>query len=320
MDRRKHDRFSRRIQVRYWPTGQFDKEKIGYTKDLSEGGAFVLTPKPLKPGTRIQLEVGPEGARGFFLEAVVARSVPVPRELQAKGIKASGMGVRFLGVRELLNDLLPKTAPSPLATKEIDRSLLDQALGTTQTPPRPTGPGPGQRSSPSPRPATPAASARPAGSDAVSESKSDAAGSATLIAEKPAKRARGSRSRAYRTETWPDRQERETRKKTPGPPATIMRYPVSFPSLSVFLSSWDRDLRFGGLFVSTAHPAELDSEVELELHLPESETVLRVRAQVVHIHEAQCGSGEPNLISGMGVEFENAEVLGALRQFAESMR
>jgi Tfp pilus assembly protein PilZ len=103
-NRRQDRRWPRRVQVRFWRRDQPEQVFYGFTSDVSEGGAFIVTATPIGTSSRIRVEIlAAEG--GFVAEAVVRRSQRVHRDLQS--IKTSGMGVRFLGIAELVHELLP---------------------------------------------------------------------------------------------------------------------------------------------------------------------------------------------------------------------
>jgi Tfp pilus assembly protein PilZ len=85
-------------------------------------------------------------------------------------------------------------------------------------------------------------------------------------------------------------------------------FAVRFDGPEEFLEVFRRDIRQGGLFVSTLFPARVQESVLVELHppLPGSEPVL-LRARVVQRFEPQAGhAGETipgvNLLAGMGLE------------------
>ncbi len=107
----------------------------------------------------------------------------------------------------------------------------------------------------------------------------------------------------------------------PAAPATIVRSPivVRFSSVEQFLAVYERDLRQGGLFVSTAEPARIGDAVEIELHLPEplSGHVL-LQARVVHRIDSREGVGMegPNLLAGIGVELiDSKRALAVLQPY-----
>ncbi len=102
----------------------------------------------------------------------------------------------------------------------------------------------------------------------------------------------------------------------PAPKAPIA---VRFTSIEQFRSVYERDLRQGGLFVSTPEPAPIGDLVEIELHLPEPLSArVRMRARVVHRIDPQGGEGMggPNLLAGIGVELlDRRAALAALEPY-----
>ncbi len=104
MERRRDDRVRRRIPVNYWLPGHSSHRHKGFTTDVSASGMFIATAHPIARGRRVRIEIGAE--RGFLVEGQVTHSfqtdplVPNPRR--------SGMGVRFLPIRQLLAKLVPE--------------------------------------------------------------------------------------------------------------------------------------------------------------------------------------------------------------------
>ncbi len=79
-------------------------------------------------------------------------------------------------------------------------------------------------------------------------------------------------------------------------------FTVHFPSPWNFVDVFERDIRNGGLFVSTRFPGRLGEVVTIELHPPEAEPVV-VRARVVQRFEPDGAS----MLAGMGVELLEAQ-------------
>ncbi len=109
MERRTKTRKSRRVQVHFSERGS-EKRRVGYSVDISTSGMFIATNQPLGRGTRLRVEVCSQ-ARGFVVEAVVARVVRSTQALQT--IRQSGMGVQFLTVDELVGELIPEIGARP---------------------------------------------------------------------------------------------------------------------------------------------------------------------------------------------------------------
>lgn len=86
-------------------------------------------------------------------------------------------------------------------------------------------------------------------------------------------------------------------------------FTVRFSSVEEFLEVYRRDLRQGGLFVSTRYPARLQETVNVELYPPGLvvDPVL-LRARVVQRFDPQSESG-PNLLAGMGLELLDVPAL-----------
>jgi Tfp pilus assembly protein PilZ len=102
--RRQDARWSRYIDVKFTRRGD-QSSFVGHTTNVSRSGMFLVSPKVFNSGTRLRVEVLDDD-HGFVAEAVVARSCRAPIELQR--VKPSGMGIRFLGVEELMAGFLPE--------------------------------------------------------------------------------------------------------------------------------------------------------------------------------------------------------------------
>ncbi len=103
MDRRENERVVRRVPVRFTVRGGTAEPLRGYTTNISAGGMFISTGRPSPSGTRLRVEIG-DAARAFTVEGLVAHSRRTAPELRLLGV--TGMGVRFLGVAELVSELL----------------------------------------------------------------------------------------------------------------------------------------------------------------------------------------------------------------------
>ncbi len=142
MERRKRPRFARRLQVHFRKHGD-DTVYSGFTANISTSGMFIGTASPLRPGSRVRVEVIDE-AHGFAIEGMVAHAARVSPLLQK--LKTSGMGVRFLPVSELVATLVPPSHPlrardaapdepaagdrgaAEAARKELDSAAADPAV------------------------------------------------------------------------------------------------------------------------------------------------------------------------------------------------
>ena len=101
MERRQQERRPRRVEVRFWLRGT-EKCYRGYSANISGGGMYIDTNRLVPQGTRIRLEVC-ANEDGFMVEAVVVR---VNKSVHV--LRPAGMGVRFLEIGELLNELMPE--------------------------------------------------------------------------------------------------------------------------------------------------------------------------------------------------------------------
>ena len=99
--KRKQKRIPRRINVRFREKGE-DEYAVGYTKNVSVGGLFIGTIRPLPPGTEIVVEIKEANEVRQRLATVVhaARVSPL-----LASVRTSGMGVRFLDRQEEATDL-----------------------------------------------------------------------------------------------------------------------------------------------------------------------------------------------------------------------
>ncbi len=92
--RRKYPRVPILIQVRY----RTIKEQFsGFAEDLSAGGVFIATPKPLPPGTLLTLEFAlPDSNEPLKVKGIVAWS----RTNLSRLDQRRGMGIKFEGLTE----------------------------------------------------------------------------------------------------------------------------------------------------------------------------------------------------------------------------
>lgn len=114
--------------MQFWKRGE-PHAYPGYTTNISLTGMFVAARSPFPPGTRLRIEVL-EGDRGFMVEGVVAHARKIRGELMH--LSQPGMGVRFLGVEELVRELIPAGHGAP---GEIE----PQAFPEDPVPPLPAG-------------------------------------------------------------------------------------------------------------------------------------------------------------------------------------
>lgn len=102
-ERRVSDRYSRRLEVRYWRRGR-EQSVTAYTTNVSASGLFLSTNQALEPGERLRLEVQ-DSDGGFVIEAQVVRVHRVSVAL--RHVEYPGAGVRFLAPEELIGALVP---------------------------------------------------------------------------------------------------------------------------------------------------------------------------------------------------------------------
>lgn len=81
-----------RFPVRFWPSGDPEQAFQAFATNVSAGGMFILTHRPLPPRTPVELEVErPAGKVKIRAEVVHAAKIPPLYQSVFK----SGMGVRF---------------------------------------------------------------------------------------------------------------------------------------------------------------------------------------------------------------------------------
>ena len=90
--KRKQKRIPRRINVRFRKQGE-EEFAVGYTKNISAGGLFIGTIRPLPPGTEVVVEMK-EANEVRRRPAMVVHAARVSALLAS--VRTSGMGVRFL--------------------------------------------------------------------------------------------------------------------------------------------------------------------------------------------------------------------------------
>lgn len=123
MNKRKHPRFKRRIQLRFWSLEDRSIRK-GFTHNVSVAGMFIASSAPFKPGTRIFVEI-PSPVEKLILQAEVRYAARVDPMLQK--VKPSGMGVRFLTVEELMAELLRVKKPVTDETEQVEEEEVEAA-------------------------------------------------------------------------------------------------------------------------------------------------------------------------------------------------
>lgn len=113
MERRIHRRFARRIELRFWRSGE-DQGHTAYSTNISKSGLFLSSVSALMPGERLRLEFVDRDS-GFIAEGRVARVHRV--SLALRQVDQQGVGVRFLLPEELVENLVPLARQSGPATQ-----------------------------------------------------------------------------------------------------------------------------------------------------------------------------------------------------------
>jgi len=90
--KRRHDRRRTRVAARVTEEG-VDGAISGITRDISRGGIFIQTRKPLPPGSQVRIELLHKEKPATRLEGVVIHAARVPPHLH--NLQPSGMGVRL---------------------------------------------------------------------------------------------------------------------------------------------------------------------------------------------------------------------------------
>ena len=267
--RRLYPRQTRRLAVRFWREGE-ERARQGFTKNVSLTGAFVSTPDPAGRGERLRLELS-DGGRGAMLYAVVVHAHRVPPELRR--FADSAMGLRFLGLDEVVG---------PFLDDEALRPLPEGAPQAAAAPAGPAAPPAAPPQGTSPRPASPAPPSLPSSPPPPSPPPS--------AERRPASSGTGALPLA-------------------GAPAAT--YSLSFESAADFLATYRRDLLNGGLFVTTSRPAKLQDRVAVDLRLPgPGAPTLRVEGRVVQVVDPRpLASGRT--AGGMGLELVDPDAVVA---------
>jgi len=115
--KRQQKRTPRRINVRFMKKGE-DEHAVGYTKNVSAGGLFIGTIRPLPPGTEIVVDIK-EGEKLRQRPAVVVHAARVSPLLAS--VQTSGMGVRFLDgeqTEKAVTKVQDKAVESPVESVE----------------------------------------------------------------------------------------------------------------------------------------------------------------------------------------------------------
>lgn len=231
MDKRRNRRLKRRIQVRFWKPDE-KIPKSGFTYNVSLTGMFICTNSPLKPGSRVIVEVGKEG-RKLELHGQVRHAARVDPLLQK--LKPSGMGVRLLRTEEMMAAVLGLDAETTEEPEEKEEEQV-QEEETVQT------------------------------------------------------------------------EADEDEEAAP-------MYSMNFVSPTELATSFERDLKFGGIFVPTVSLPEKDEVVVEFLFDWSDDARVCIPAYVVKRFEAAEGTAMGEKVSGIGVAFSDPE--GAIAEFLD---
>ena len=126
-ERRKSKRVGKRLSVRW---GEAEFENGGFTVDVSTSGMFVVSRVLPELGKRVHLQVQVTPTQLLHFEGRVQRHKQAPRALQS--VAATGFGVSFVPVEELVAEIIPPPRGAPLEvlceTAEHARQLRDGLL------------------------------------------------------------------------------------------------------------------------------------------------------------------------------------------------
>ena len=93
MQRDRQQRRGLRLPVKFWRPGQESESRVGFSLNVSDGGLFVATRRPLPPNAVIEVEISrPEGPMRLFARVMHAARYPG----QFQSVFKSGMGLQFL--------------------------------------------------------------------------------------------------------------------------------------------------------------------------------------------------------------------------------
>ena len=284
-ERRAAPREPRRIHLVFWDRREPEDRRNGFTSDASVSGVFVETNRPLRSGTRLQMEFDLNPG-SFFLEGLVVRSVSVPPDLRK--LKPGGMGVRLLGIDALLHELESKdpahSRPTPAGPAVEARQPPDDEAEAKGEKEPPLG--------------------RPARKTVFERDPTEVDPARLHPASSPVRRVESDEGESAADEK-------------PAPSATQSRpdtFAVAFESFDALRQTYERELRLGGLFVPTDSPAAVGSTISVALQLPLGRGTIDATARVVQTLTA--GS---SAITGMGIVIDDAAGLAAdLREILES--
>lgn len=102
MGESRRKRYKKRLQVRFWREGDTNPHS-GYTTNVSMSGMFVATNSPIAPKERVKVEIL-DGDQSVVLHGEVMHAARVSPLLLK--LRQAGMGIRLLGVDELVGELI----------------------------------------------------------------------------------------------------------------------------------------------------------------------------------------------------------------------
>jgi Tfp pilus assembly protein PilZ len=232
----------------------------------------------------------------------VVRSRTAPYDL--RNVKPSGMGVRFVPVEELLAEILPLSGELT-AHPSIARDPLPAGVGDTAN-----------------TPATPAA--RPSAAPAPLEAASSASAAPPAPnparfhpAAAPAQRAKPTGNQdpellatpgVARSAEAPSASQQAAEASETDIAPSRRTFTVRFRTVERLRKVWLSELQYGGLFVPTKEPLELDSLLQLQIYLPDDSEPNEAAARVVVVNQ-EGPESQPNLLVGMGVRLSHPEPL-----------
>jgi uncharacterized protein (TIGR02266 family) len=232
-DQRRHERVDvvLRVKLRFADVNRF---RVFTTKNLSEGGVFVVCTRPPPPGSWVQVVLYPPGIElGLPIYGTVVHSVPVG-EAHELGTNP-GMGVRFEDLdedaRESITNLVHALRESvPAAIPPPPPEMVFPPALPPELPPRPAG------------------------------------------------------------------EERRTSERIQARTAVRLR----FTDNRVFREFYTKDLSRGGVFVCTAQPLAVGSDIEILLTPPDGKGELHLEGRVVR---SVAPTADAQVTAGMGIEF-----------------
>lgn len=130
LKQREGSRLPYRLRVDYHTVDEFI---IDYTENISRGGAFIRTRRPLTPGTRLQLEINVTGVPVLMKMRGKVAWVNPPSGPRHRPDLPTGMGVRFIypeeATRLMMEALVERLEQEPPEKKrDISPEYLAQLI------------------------------------------------------------------------------------------------------------------------------------------------------------------------------------------------